>query len=120
MPFCLDPEIVVLSVAVTGTASTAVVVPGILTVSRRGNIPQVELIADGCDVVVAFGGSSVAAVTTVDGTTRQRPAGNFFLKNGAIVLYDLKTSASNVYISAISADGSSTGNLRIKTSQGEK
>lgn len=67
--------------------------------------------------VVCFGDATVAAVTTVDATTRKRPDGNFSVADGAIEMF--KPKAGQTHVSVIAEDGASTGFVVITIGVGE-
>lgn len=63
--------------------------------------------AVGADITFNFGNSTVQASTTVDGTTKRLPAGNFTIASGKT--YSIRVNRSNQnYVSVKTASGSGT------------
>lgn len=101
----------------TTAALTAIAIGDISDIrDRMGKVPQIEVTADGADVVVAFGDSTVAANLTVDATTRQRDESMYLLKDGAVLVFDVPDTRWT-HISTITPTGS--GNLILRQGFGQ-
>ena len=88
---------------------------------------RVILEANGADITFCFGNASVNASTTVDGTSKLLPAGNFTIQDGAIFGTNLdnnqfiygatiaapRANPRRIYASVKTATGSGTAIIKL-------
>ena len=96
-------------VAVTGSALTGLSIPEIQTIRDMSVQPAARVRAIGCNVNFKFGDDTVLASATV--TASKLPVGNINIAEGAIEIFNITQSQN--YISTISDDATSTGNLWV-------
>lgn len=104
-------------IAATTSASTAIPV----VFENDWGIGRVIVEAEGADIVFNFGGSTVVANATPDGTTKKLPSQNFSITSGAIISANVakpdQTGIANlpntVYVSVITPTGSGTAKIKL-------
>ena len=85
-----------------------------LAYNNNQRIQCLILEAEGDDMVFKFGDGTVAASSTLNGSTKALPAGNFTVTNGHVVQVDLPSGVNldHVAIQSLTATGG-TGIVRL-------
>lgn len=101
-------------IGATTSATTALSLNYLPNWDNGNSIPFVTLIisAVGADITFNFGNSSVVASTTVDGTTKALPTGNFTVASGKTYSIRVNRSTQN-YVSVKTATGSGTAVIDV-------
>lgn len=76
-----------------------------------GLMRELIISASSADITFNFGNSAVSASTTVDGTTKALPDGNFTVLSGSIFTIRVNPRDQN-YVSVKTASGSGTATIR--------
>ncbi len=103
-------------IAATTSATTGLALAFLPDLGGVATLPQqVLLSAVGADITFKFGNStSVSASTTVDGTLKTLPAGNFTIASGKTYALRLNTVNQN-FVSVKTATGSGTAIINLTT-----
>lgn len=101
-------------IAASGSATTALALDYLSNFDTGNSIPYVNLIisAVGADITFIFGNSTVSASTSVNGSTKALPAGNFTIASGKTYSVRMNRATQN-YVSVKTATGSGTAVIDI-------